>query len=93
MVRKCFLGIFCYQVNSVHIQTFFLTVKYFLIVTLYFKVWENSKLEEKKNFEGGKAMIRTCMVWELMVFVIMFKKKKKNYVLLSNGMCDTFADQ
>lgn len=48
---------------------------------------------KKKNFEGGKAMIRTCMVWELMVFVIMFKKKKKNYVLLSNGMCDTFADQ
>lgn len=22
-------------------------------------------------------MIRTCMVWELMVFVIMFKKKKR----------------
>lgn len=79
MSRKCFLGIFCHQVNSVHIQTFFLAVKYFLIVTLYFKVWENSKLEKKKTLGGGES------------------NDQDVYGMgtdgLSNGMCDSSADQ
>lgn len=54
-------------------------MKYFLIVTLYFKVWENSKLEKKKNFGGGES------------------NDQDVYGMgtdgLSNGMCDTSADQ